>query len=261
MPELPDVEVFRKYMAEQALNKKITSVEVEKQRVLVGVTPQGLGRRVHGHRFVKTRRHGKHLFAYLDDNFWIVSHFGMTGYFKYYKDKDDRPPHTRLLFHFDNGYHLAYVSQRMLGKVEIVEDIEGYLRQQEVGEDALELSYERFHNLIANRRGSAKTTLMNQGLISGIGNIYSDEILFQSGIHPKVRINNLDENSIKILYQQIQKVLTTAIDKMADPKKLPDDYIIPHRELGDKCPKCGGPIKKIKFNNRGTYFCPKCQKK
>lgn len=260
MPELPDVEVFKKYMDEQALNKIITAIEVEEERVLVGTTPQGLGRRVHGHRFIETKRHGKHLFACLNSNLWVMFHFGMTGYFKYYKDKDDRPPHTRLLFHFDNGYHLAYNSQRMLGKVEVVKNKEDYLRQHEVGEDALKLSYEHFRNLIASRRGSVKTTLTNQGLISGIGNIYSDEILFHSGIHPKTSINDLDEDSIKNLYQQIQKVLTTAIEKEADPKKLPDDYIIPHRGIDNSCPKCSGPIKKIKINNRGTYFCPKCQK-
>jgi formamidopyrimidine-DNA glycosylase len=261
MPELPDVEVFRQYMDRWALNKKITGVKVSNERVLIGTTPQGLGRRVHGQQFMKTIRHGKHMFAYLDGDLWIVFHFGMTGFFKYFKDKNDRPPHTCILFYFENGYHLAYDCQRKLGQVEVVDDKEVYLRQHRLGTDALDLSCDNLRNLIAGRRASVKTMLMSQSLISGIGNVYSDEILFQSGIHPKTRINVLNEEKIKILCQQIQKVLTTAIEKKADPQKFPKDFIIPHRGEDNRCPKCGGRIEKIKINNRGTYFCPQCQKK
>jgi formamidopyrimidine-DNA glycosylase len=261
MPELPDVEVFRQYLDENALNKKITGVEVENDRVLAGTTPQGLGRKIHGRRFVKSKRHGKHMFACLDGDFWLMFHFGMTGYFKYYEHESDKPPHTRILFHFDNGYHLAYDNQRMLGQVEVIKDAGDYLQRQDLGEDALDLSYSRFKSLVSGRRGSVKTTLMNQSLIAGIGNIYSDEILFQSGIHPKTKVHDLDEDKIKTLFRQIEKVLKTAIDKKADPDEFPDEFLIPHRGEDDICPACGGRIEKIKINNRGTYFCPKCQKK
>lgn len=261
MPELPDVEIFRQYMDDKSLNKIITGVEVENERVLIGTTPQGLGRKIHGRRFVKTRRHGKHLFACLDGSFWLMFHFGMTGYFKYFKNENARPPHTRILFHFDNGYNLAYDSQRMLGKVEVVDEAGEYIRNNNLGEDALDLSFGRFLNLVEGRRGSLKTTLMNQSLIAGIGNIYSDEILFQTGIHPKSKVSDLNKSQIKDLFRQMQEVLKTAIDKKADPDEFPDDYIIPHRGEDGICPKCGGPVERIKINNRGTYFCPKCQKK
>jgi formamidopyrimidine-DNA glycosylase len=261
MPELPDVEVFRQYMNNTALNKKITGVEVENTRVLQGTTPQGLGKKIHGHIFVKTKRHGKHMFACLDGEFWLTFHFGMTGFFKYYRSEDEQPPHARVIFHFDNGYHLAYDNQRMLGEVEVIRNAGEYIMKNDLGEDALDLSKQRFQKLVLGRRGAIKTMLMNQSLIAGIGNIYSDEILFQTGIHPKTQVKELDENKIEELFDQMRRVLNTAIDKKADPDEFPSDFLIPHRGEDDSCPKCGGAVKKIKVSNRGTYFCPNCQKK
>lgn len=259
MPELPDVEVFRQYMDATSLHQRISGVEVENDRVLKGTSPSGLGRKLKGRQFKQTKRHGKHMFACVDEEFWIMFHFGMTGFLKYYKNSEERPEHTRVLFSFENGYHLAYDNQRMLGKVQIVDNAADYIRKYNLGSDALDLSLNAFRQLIKGRRGAVKTTLMNQNIIAGIGNIYSDEILFQSKIHPKTQIKHLNENKIKILYEKMIEVLQTAIEKKADPDEFPDDYLIPHRDEKDTCPRCGGKIKKIKINNRGTYFCPKCQ--
>ncbi|MFO7867180.1 MAG: DNA-formamidopyrimidine glycosylase family protein [Candidatus Aminicenantes bacterium] len=259
MPELPDVEVFRQYMEATSLHKKITGVEVENERVLQDITPSGLGQKLKGRLFERTRRHGKHMFACADGEFWVMFHFGMTGFFKYFKNEEDKPPHARVLFHFDNGFCLAYDSQRMLGKIRIVEDAGDFIRQNELGQDALGLSWDAFQNRMHGRRGTVKTALMNQSLMAGIGNIYSDEILFQTGIHPKTQMNNLNEGLLKKMHEHMQRVLKTAVDKKADPEEFPDDFLVPHRGSGNKCPRCGGEIKKVKVNNRGTYFCPQCQ--
>jgi len=259
MPELPDVEVFRRYFDKNALHQKITRVTVENERVLKGTSPSGLGRKLNGRKFVRTKRHGKNMFACVDEEFWLMFHFGMTGFFKYFKNEGDQPPHSRVTFLFDNGFHLAYDNQRMLGEVQTVKDAGNFIRENDLGEDALDLSWNAFRNLVQGRRGAVKTTLMNQGLIAGVGNIYSDEVLFQAGIHPKTKVKNLDEKLFKKLFHKMKGVLNTAIDKKANPDEFPEDYIIPHRGEDDICPKCGGKIEKIKINNRGTYFCPKCQ--
>lgn len=107
-----------------------------------------------------------------------------------------------------------------------------------------------------------KTTLMNQGKIAGIGNIYCDEILFQTGIHPKAKIKNISQEKREQMYDNTIEILETAIEKHADPEKLPNDYIIPKRDEEDaKCPKCNSEIEKIRVNGRGTYYCPECQEK
>lgn len=259
MPELPDVEVFRRYMNATSLHQKIAGIEIKQERVLQNITPSGLGRKLNGRQFERTKRHGKHMFACVDEKFWLMFHFGMTGFFKYFKKKEESPPHTRILFHFENGYHLAYDSQRMLGQVRVVENAGDFIIKNDLGSDALGLSLPAFKNLVQGRRGAVKTFLMNQSLIAGIGNIYSDEILFQAQIHPKTQVKDLDEARIENLHKRMTEVLKTAIKKKANPDEFPDDFLIPYRGEENTCPRCGGDIKKIKVNNRGTYFSPRCQ--
>jgi formamidopyrimidine-DNA glycosylase len=259
MPELPDVEIFRNYMNQTSLHKKIIGVDVGNERVLQNITPSRLEKKLKGSQFEKTKRHGKYIFASVDKGFWIMFHFGMTGFFKYFKREQEKPSHTRILFHFKNGYHLAYDNQRMLGKVQMVEDAGEFVRQNELGEDAMDISLRSFQKLIQGRRGSVKTFLMNQSLIAGIGNIYSDEILFQAQVHPKTSVKKLNKDQIKKLYHRMKDVLKTAVDRNVNTDEFPDNFLIPSRREGKRCPRCGGKIKKIKVNNRGTYFCSQCQ--
>ncbi|HZX11255.1 MAG TPA: DNA-formamidopyrimidine glycosylase family protein [Acidobacteriota bacterium] len=259
MPELPDVEVLRRYLNRTSLHKKLTGVEVEHERVLQNITSVELENKLKGRQFKRTKRHGKYIFACVDEKFWIMFHFGMTGFLKYFKKEQKQPSHTRVLFHFENGFHLAYDNQRMLGKVELVKDAGDFVRKNDLGEDARDISLDAFQNRFQGRRGSIKTSLTNQSLIAGIGNIYSDEILFQTKIHPKTPIKKLDEAQIKKIHKNMNKVLETAIEKKVDPDEFPHDWLIPYRGKEDTCPRCGGQIKKIKVNNRGTYFCSKCQ--
>ena len=117
MPELPDVEVFKRYLDATALHKTITDVEVESTQILDGVSKGKLHKSLKGRQFLSTHRHGKHLLVALEKESWLTLHFGMTGFLKYFKQMDKDPEHDRMLISFDNGYHLAYVSQRKLGAV------------------------------------------------------------------------------------------------------------------------------------------------
>lgn len=212
-----------------------------------------------GHVFESTRRHGKYLFVKLDNSPSMVLHFGMTGFVVYFKDMEKSPGHKRLLISFSNGYHLAYDCQRKLGEVTMVQCVDAFLKERKLGADALKFDFHDFVHLFSRTRSFIKSALMNQQLIAGIGNIYSDEMLFQSGIRPQKRVFQLDESSLNKLFQEMKKVLATALEARADPQKLPKSYLIPYRRGGSLSPKCGAEIKTAKVSERTAYFCPRCQ--
>lgn len=263
MPELPDVEIFKQYLSSTALHKKIRSVDIHSAEMLKGVTAQKLKKTLKGERFISTRRHGKHLFVEMaESKKWLVLHFGMTGFLKYFKNTAREPAHERLLIHFSNGYRLAYDCQRKLGEIALTDAPEVFIQEKELGPDALEPDFnvDRFKETLKKTRAMIKSALMNQKFIAGIGNVYSDEILFQAGIHPETRSSELDEDALTTLYSQTKRVLRTAIDARADPDHLPSTFIIPHRHGHGTCPKCKSDIEKIKVGGRTAYYCPQCQK-
>jgi formamidopyrimidine-DNA glycosylase len=259
MPELPDVEVFKHYMDATALHQTIKRVEVKRQRILA-TTPQKLGATITGYAFESTRRHGKYLLVRAG-GVWLVMHFGMTGQLKYFKSMEQEPDHDRLLFHFANGYHLAYDCQRLFGAVDVVDTPQQLIEDKELGPDALSLDSEGFRACLEGRRGAIKTALMNQHILAGIGNVYSDEILFQARLHPKTPVSELDSDALRTVFEAMRDVLKTAIDCKADPKQFPASYLIPQREAGAACPGCNGSVKQISFSGRNAYYCPACQRK
>lgn len=267
MPELPDVESFKRYLDATSLHKKIESVRVTNAKVLRGVSGTMLKKTLPGHSFEETRRHGKHLFAALDDGRWLRLHFGMTGRLAYFKDLDDDPAHDRVRFDFVNGYHLAFDDQRLFGQVGLIEDPDAFIAAQGLGPDAMDESFDRsaFIERMQNRKGGIKSALMDQSFLAGIGNLYADEILFQAKLHPNASVQNLDPKALGNLYTTMRRVLRVAVDRGAGSEelvdKLPRSYLLPNREAGRDCPRCGGSIKAIKAAGRTTYLCPRCQRK
>lgn len=138
MPELPDVEVFKQYLDATSLHQEIEDVDVRNRKILEDTSVQELGKGLNGRRLESTYRHGKYLFAQLDDDNWLMLHFGMTGKLKYFKVMEKEPEHDRLLLEFSNGYHLAYDCQRMLGHVALIEDAAAFIEEKELGPDALD---------------------------------------------------------------------------------------------------------------------------
>lgn len=258
MPELPDVEILRKYFNCTSLNQVVTQVDVRSKKILE-VNNADLIQALKHHEFAETRRHGKHLFAKLNKQ-WLMFHFGMTGDLKYFKNMKKDPKHDRLLLTFSNGYHLAFINQRLLGKVDLTNSVEDFIEKNNLGPDAMEITLENFQKIF-NRRKNVKKTLMDQKLVAGVGNIYADEILFQSKIHPKTQSKKLTKNKIKEIYETMKHVFKIAIKNNADPEQFPRSYIIPYRKEGKKCPNCKEKIQRIEVSGRGAFICPKCQKK
>jgi formamidopyrimidine-DNA glycosylase len=259
MPELPDLEVFKRYVDSTSLHQKIETIEVKNGKVLGGVSAGGLKRGLEGRKFESTRRHGKHLFVELGVGRWLLLHFGMTGGLKYYKEADEEPAHARVLISFRNGYRLAFDDQRLFGKVDLIEDPDGYIQEHKLGLDPLDLDFPAFRERLEGRSGGIKATLMNQRVFAGIGNIYSDEILFQVRLHPRTSVGRLDEGSLHDLHQQTRRVLRAAIERGADPGGLPESFLLPHRQEGADCPRGNGKVQKTKAAGRTAYYCPTCQ--
>lgn len=263
MPELPDVEVFKQYVKTTSFHKKIDAVEIFSGEMLEEVSIAQMKQALKNETFESGLRHGKYLFIQTSKGIWLVLHFGMTGFLKYFKDAAHQPFHTRLLVDFANGYHLAYDCQRKLGMMTLTDDPASFIQESQLGPDALDpdLDLDRFARILKGITASIKSTLMNQNRIAGIGNIYSDEILFQTGIHPGTQSKELSEKDIKRLYSEMRHVLKAAIEARADPDRFPASFIIPHRHGDRVCPECGGKIEKARIGGRTAYFCPQCQKK
>lgn len=253
MPELPDVEQMRSNMKKVG-GKKIESVHVNKNRMFK-VSDSTIRRHLVGNRITKVIRHGKYLFAQISDGTLLVLHFGMTGDIVYGKNRYD---HRILGLEYSNGKNLNIVSVRKLGIVDVTDDIDNYISKKGIGPDALRISKEEFRRTIGSSSGFIKNVLMDQKKMAGIGNIYADEILYQSNIHPKRRINKLKDSEIDDMYQTMLRILKLAIRHNADPDNYPQTYLISNRKEGACCKK--GHIKKIRVNGRPTYYCPDIQK-
>jgi formamidopyrimidine-DNA glycosylase len=265
MPELPDVELYKRYLDEHALRQTIDRVVVSDARILGELPAEAFAARLTGNRFEDSRRHGKHLLVRLRRDGWLTLHFGMTGGLVCFREEADDPPYDRVRFDLEGGRHLAYVNRRMLGRVGLADDAEEFIRAEELGPDALDPAFDlaAFDRAIAGRRRDVKSVLMDQTLVAGIGNIYADEILFQARLHPRTPVGALGERQRTALFEQIKAVLTTAIECGAGAEqfleRLPEDYLLPQRDKSGKCPRCGAGIAALKSGGRTSYYCPRCQ--
>lgn len=258
MPELPEVEAYRQYFESTSLNKQIKNIEVRDSRILK-VEKDIFINSLQGKKFYSVLRHGKYLFI-RSNSVFLIMHFGMTGDLEYYRNSEEEPAYAKVLFEFTNNYILSYISTRMFGKLDITDNMNVYIEKKKLGPDALTMSYDDFIESIKRRTTNAKTALMNQNIASGIGNIYSDEILFRSKINPMTKINLLDDDQLKTLFSNIKEVLYYGIEKRGILSDYSDDFLIPHRNQEDKCPVCKTQIERYEILGRHGFFCPKCQK-
>jgi formamidopyrimidine-DNA glycosylase len=189
----------------------------------------------------------------------------MTGSLRHFTGLEQDPRYDRVRLDFTDGHHLAYINARLLGRVGLTADADGFIAAQGLGPDALDPRFDlaAFERSLTGRKRDIKSLLMDQEAVAGIGNIYSDEILFQARLNPRTRCDRLDADARRRLFGQIKEVLTTAIASGAGAEqlvdRLPGSFLIPHREKDARCPRCGGEIASAKFSGRTTYYCPRCQ--
>jgi formamidopyrimidine-DNA glycosylase len=149
---------------------------------------------------------------------------------------------------------------RLLGRVGVTNSPAGYIESHNLGKDALELNMFEFIQLLKGKKRTLKSFLMDQEIIAGIGNEYSDEILFHSKLHPSRVTSELTTSETSMLYAAMLNILNEAISIESAGNEFPDRYLLKNRKVGKSCPICGTPIMSLRFSGRTAYFCPKCQK-
>ena len=261
MPELPEVETFKRYLDSTSLHQQLIAVDVRDAYVLKGVSARELALRIKGRRFESSHRHGKHLFVRVGDELWLRLHFGMTGSLEYLNPDATAPKTARVIFCFANNRRLAFDDQRKFGEIELIKHLDEFLRTRGLGPDALKISLSQFKAIVEERRGAVKAFLLNQQLIAGIGNIYADEILFRVRIHPATQTSALKEKSVAKLCRATRYILEKAIESKADADRMPKSWLLPHRGKGGKCPRCRRELKSATVGGRTAWFCAHCQKR
>ena len=258
MPELSEVETFKKYFDKTSLGNTVKDVKIRDERILK-VTKEEFVKALKNKKFKETIRHGKYLLICVENQF-LIMHFGMTGDLDYFDNIKDEPKYGKVLFEFTNGSFLSYISQRLFGYLDLTNSLEDFLAQKKLGPDAYKMSYEDFKSTLVRRTAIMKSALLNQSIFAGIGNIYSDEILFQTKLNPKRKINTLEESELKELFENIKKVLKYGIDFEGQLEDYSKDLLIPHRSKDKNCPQCSSKLVRYEISGRHGFFCPKCQK-
>lgn len=265
MPELPDVEHFKQVLEENCLNRTIKNVAVKDARILGELPATAFTAHLRGHRLVAASRHGKHLLARLDAGGWLTFHFGLSGGLQFIQNLDDEPPFTRVRLDLMDDGSLAYTNKRMLGHIGIAADAASFIAGERLGPDALDPAFDfpAFQAAVLGVKRDVKSVLMDQQIIAGIGNIYSDEILFQARITPTTSIAKLSPAQPKHLFLETRKVLETAVACGAGSEqffeRMPKGSLLPERRKDGRCRRCGSPLKILKVGGRTAYSCPHCQ--
>ena len=259
MPELPDVQVFKETIDATSLHREVHTVHLSADRIL-DVSERTLRRHLKGHELASTRRHGKWLFVEADGG-WLLLHFGMTGE-AVYRETGEAPDYVKMALDFAGGGTLHIVNRRKFGRIGWIDGPDTFVEEVGLGPDPLAtdgFDLAAFRARLDGRRGTIKGTLMNQEVIAGLGNVYVDEILFQSDLHPEAKTDKLESATVGTLHRTMSRVIRKAIEARVDPDELPQSWLLPRREPGGDCPRCGGTIRRMKVSGRSTYWCPSHQ--
>jgi formamidopyrimidine-DNA glycosylase len=257
VPELPDVEGFRRALADALPGRRIRRVQVRDAGILRNATPQALARRLEGRRFDSPRRHGKWLILPTDGPA-ILIHSGMTGHPYYAADGAGPVGYERLVLSLDRG-ELRYADLRKLRGVWLADsgdDVAQVTGPQ--GPDALNLGLAEFREALAGRRGRLKPTLMDQSVIAGLGNLLTDEICWRARIAPSRPVADVDADDVKRLHTAMTQVLRTSVRHGRVPG-LPR-WLTGVRDGPDPhCPRCGTGLARARVGGRTSWWCPVCQ--
>lgn len=274
MPELPEVETVRKTLKKLVLNKTIKDITVYWPKIIKNpVEVEQFIDALKGETIVDVGRRGKFLIIYTEV-FALVSHLRMEGKYGLYPKEEPFDKHTHVIFHFTDETELRYRDVRKFGTMHLYKKGEEFLKPPllELGPEPFseEFTIEYLAEKLAKTNRKIKTALLDQKLFVGLGNIYVDEALFRSGIHPERIASTLNDQEITVLHREIVATLSEAVKKGGSTIR---SYVNSQGEIGmfqlelyaygrkgEACKICGTPLEKSTVGGRGTHYCPSCQK-
>jgi formamidopyrimidine-DNA glycosylase len=265
MPELPEVESVRRQLDPELAGRLVRDVwhdfhaGIPRQFMNLDLLPE--------RKIESVGRRGKFLIAPLDSGLELVMHLGMTGSFRF----DFEHPHVRAKLHLDDGRTLSFKDARRFGRLAVVEagDYSAIPTLAMLGPEPLsdEFDASEFARFLARTKAPAKTVLMSQRAVAGVGNIYADEALWVARIHPRSR--RVGASRAHNLHAAIRRVLTLAIERegttFSDYEMINGesgrnaDFLAAYGRAGLPCPRCSTPMRRIVLGGRGTTYCPSCQ--
>jgi formamidopyrimidine-DNA glycosylase len=285
MPELPEVETIAAGLRRTIVGKKVKTI----QAVFPHIVKQNFNvfkKAVTQKKIRRVRRKGKYLLIDLSGDKTILIHLGMTGNLllrfrrpsstdrcqPHAKKSNRKDKHDHLIFCFlGSNARLCYNDQRKFGRIKVFDtDNENQVPElKKLGSDAIDVTPAEFIELFKKRKGRIKSALLNQHIVAGLGNIYADESLFEARINPAQKIDRLSKTKLVQLHQAVNKILRKAIkaggssiDNYLNVDGNMGRFQLQHKVYGregERCKRCGSKIKRIKINQRSSYFCPKCQ--
>ena len=270
MPELPEVEYVARQLREALVGARIMRVEVFWSRAVSRVSPEELVARLTGRRVLAVGRRAKYLVLTLDSGESLVIHRRMSGNLRLAR-ADEAAPYTRAAFTLGNGRRLLFTDPRKFGRITIVSPEELPALFRSLGPEPLDSDFtpDVLAERLAGRRRAIKTTLLDQSVVAGLGNIYADEALFRAGIHPLRSAATLTPDEIAALHAGIQSALLTGIEHggttfgrhrgLYDEQGSNLEHVEVYRRTGQPCLRCGTPIVRIRIAQRSAHFCPHCQ--
>ena len=275
MPELPEVEVVRRGLAQHLVGRRITDVTVldprSVRRHLAG--PHDFAARLTGQTVVDARRRGKYLWLALDGGDAVLCHLGMSGQFLLGVPDSEPPRHLRIVLDLDDGVRLLFADQRIFGGMAFSEDgAELPPEIEHIARDPLDPEFDAaaFTTRIRKRHTGVKRALLDQTLISGIGNIYADETLWRTPLHYARNTRHLRTREIDGLLRNVVEVMGEALDQggtsfdtlyvnVNGESGYFERSLAVYGQEGLPCRRCGTPIRREPFMNRSSYRCPVCQ--
>jgi formamidopyrimidine-DNA glycosylase len=278
--ELPEVEVMRRDLEKDVVGRRIKSAEVKGTKNAMRVIRRHAKRKdftslLEGTKIARIERRGKYLLVYLDSGNVLVVHFGMSGQMQRGTGRVALEPHTHVVLTFQQGGDLRFIDPRTFGEMFVTsaDDLGKVKELAHIAIDPLDqvFTWPTFQYLLAEKAAKMKQLMMDQKFISGLGNIYSDEVLFAAGLRYDRLSNTLSSQEVRRLYRAIQEVLQEAIkargttlddeayvDLFGKPGEYQNELKVYGRD-GLPCRRCRTPIEKVKISGRYAYHCPQCQ--
>jgi len=271
MPEIAEVETVRRTLKKHVLNKKITNIDIIYPKI-VETDLEEFKNNLINNKFIDIKRKGKWLIFELQ-KYYLLSHLRMEGKFFLKNNKEEKEKHEHIIITFDDNMTLRYHDTRKFGRMALVEKDKLYnykaIAKQGIEPIDKNLTYEYLKDKL-NRAVPIKNLLLDQTIISGLGNIYANEVLFAAKINPLQEGKDLTKKDIENIIKSSNEIIKKAIEmggttiksytsSLGVTGRFQQELKV-HKKEGKDCFNCHNKIERIKVGGRSTYFCPKCQK-